>query len=790
MKSLMFIIFFLLNVSAQAQTTPNTQTYFEFLNSPVNTVRNPHARLNVINTAVGGSASRGRASGSDELGGLASHTCSLSAINSYCELALKPAVAPYNSPNARCEASIWYNGVNTNLVALSYTPTGGSEILVPLKSVTGTEYASGYTELACSSGTGVWRLKQITAGTTGTIKYGGYYGPSTRTGKQSDTNTFSAKISETGVITDQTPRAWLTSCSIPGNDASCTFVASTFATAPNCTANVNSAMFGTPTGARTFSITASGFGYNTTVNNSGTQVKTPTIVTCTKTDPASQYTVATVDNFDTKPYPCTPTFTGLGTVTGVDFLCWNRGFERRIKGTVTAGTPTAVSASMTLPNGWLLDQTGLLATAQRTKVGDWWAAQATSQNTPGVNSGPFVLWAQTSVSTSTIQFSLGTANTANTFVSVTGSGMAAAGYVFQLDVTVPIVGGQPAASGLINIDVPVYTVTRLTSGSGTYTPPAGVKWLEVEQCGAGGGGGGGNGTATPGGNGTATTFGTSLLTASGGSGIATASTTVIGGAGGTATVSGSAIPVLIVNGGFGQAGSVGIANAPGGNGGSSYFGGGGAGAAGGGASSSQTICGGGGGGSVTVGGLNTGHGGGAGGYLKAIVPTPTGTYPYAVGVGGAAGTAGANGYSGSSGGRGEIIIKEHYTNFTPALASGLLQRLPGAVTTNGSSPERIERITFGGASAVSNCTSSPCTIEAQSSLTSTVARTGTGVYTMTFTNPWTSKPTCTCTAITIGSKGALCYSAPTTTAANTNVENPSTGPLVDGFVQLICSGPR
>jgi hypothetical protein len=63
------------------------------------------------------------------------------------------------------------------------------------------------------------------------------------------------------------------------------------------------------------------------------------------------------------------------------------------------------------------------------------------------------------------------------------------------------------------------TITRLTTGTGTYTTPSGVKYIIVEMVGGGGGGsGGGLASIGAGGNAGNTTFGTSLHTTSGGNG--------------------------------------------------------------------------------------------------------------------------------------------------------------------------------------------------------------------------------------------------------------------------------
>lgn len=206
------------------------------------------------------------------------------------------------------------------------------------------------------------------------------------------------------------------------------------------------------------------------------------------------------------------------------------------------------------------------------------------------------------------------------------------------------------------------TVTRLTSGSGTYTTPAGVRYLKIKMVG-GGGGGAGNGTAPgAGGNGGTTTFGTSLLTATGGNGGAASSP--LPSTGGTATVNSPAITVQVFGGGAGGGGSGGSASTPGGAGGNSYFGGagpgGGAGQVGIGASANSGSGGSGAGGLASVGG--SAAGGAAGGYLEAILINPSATYPYAVGAGGTFGAAGGGtgAIVGAAGADGVIIIEEVY----------------------------------------------------------------------------------------------------------------------------------
>ena len=212
------------------------------------------------------------------------------------------------------------------------------------------------------------------------------------------------------------------------------------------------------------------------------------------------------------------------------------------------------------------------------------------------------------------------------------------------------------------------TIQKFTSGSGTYTTPAGVKWIEVRMVGGGGGGAGGNGAAaSTGGN---TTFGTTLLVANGGTG---GTSDGPGGTGGTASL-GSGPIGLALQGGYGQGGGswprVGVAYSlsAGGNGGVSCLGGAGGSsndAAGAGATAAIANSGSGGAGGQFVGdaGADTGSGGGgggAGGCVDAIISAPSATYSYAVGALGAHSAGGTAGAAGADGALGFILVTEHY----------------------------------------------------------------------------------------------------------------------------------
>ena len=207
-------------------------------------------------------------------------------------------------------------------------------------------------------------------------------------------------------------------------------------------------------------------------------------------------------------------------------------------------------------------------------------------------------------------------------------------------------------------------VTVYTTGSGTYTTPTGARWLHIRAVGGGGGGGpsgAGGGTSGTGGS---TTFGTTLITCNGGVG---GTDNGGGGAGGAASC-GTAAGIAISGGQGGGAPAGAANNFAGGMGGSSAFGG--AGGSGGGDNAGSPNVGpgngiantGGGGGGAAFVGSYASSGGGAGGYVDAIIASPSATYSYAVGAGGTAAVAGTGtaARAGTTGGSGVIYISAYY----------------------------------------------------------------------------------------------------------------------------------
>jgi hypothetical protein len=314
------------------------------------------------------------------------------------------------------------------------------------------------------------------------------------------------------------------------------------------------------------------------------------------------------------------------------------------------------------------------------------------------------------------------------------------------------------------------TVTKLLSGSGTYTTPAGVTRLEIEMVGGGGGGGGsgaGAGAGITGGN---TTFGTSLLVANGGVGGPISD---YGGVGGTASLGTGPIGIAL-QGGTGAGTSAGSVTTIGGQGASSPFGGGGDSVAGGAGQAAIANTGAGGGGGGGGSGINSGSGGGAGGYVKAVITNPSATYTYSVGGSGAGGTAGTSGTAGGASGSGAIYITEYYqgqnapilTNSITTNAAGAWRHEFGYVTNNGSTC-----VASGGTNFM------------------TASRSGVGTCVITFNSAFSGNSICESNQDLAGASGICNAYSDSATGTNVNCTNNGFG-AADRNFKLTCDGPR
>ena len=220
------------------------------------------------------------------------------------------------------------------------------------------------------------------------------------------------------------------------------------------------------------------------------------------------------------------------------------------------------------------------------------------------------------------------------------------------------ISGAATASTFNSSTLAVPTRQVLTSGT-TYTTPASVRQLRIRMVGGGGGGAGTNGSQNvAGSNGVASSFNSITAAAGSGAPVGTVNVCSPGGAGGTG---GTGSASFRISGGAGSGGVNGVstANMVGGTGGSSAFGGAGIGGflSAGGAGAANSGAGGGGAESNLSNPIVSGSGGGAGEYVELIINSPSATYTYAIGTGGAGGSSTQNGGAGAAG---IIIVDEFY----------------------------------------------------------------------------------------------------------------------------------
>lgn len=285
-----------------------------------NMVKNPSAAKNLNDTLkLGATLSRDTSSG-NKIDGKASFLLDASALNDYLELDL-------HTPNdEQTSGNCGFKGLFKGDARLyrAQILDGSSNVLaqtVPLTNETGfREFRVWY---PCgASGARKVRITQTEAGTAPAINVGKFYYGRMEPGAGTSPNTFSAKVSATGVVSDETPSDWINgNFSISSSvDFNGTFVSGKFNVAPNCVATVNtvSGSAGTQT-IRTFNVTTSTFGV-TSVHTNATTPAAFTLI-CTKT--GSDYVQPAITP-DTPRFPTVQRFTsGSGTYTtpvGVKYI--------------------------------------------------------------------------------------------------------------------------------------------------------------------------------------------------------------------------------------------------------------------------------------------------------------------------------------------------------------------------------------------------------------------------------------------------------------------------------------
>lgn len=123
----------------------------------------------------------------------------------------------------------------------------------------------------------------------------------------------------------------------------------------------------------------------------------------------------------------TPTTQGFGTTTSNECFHARDGEDMLIRCKLTTGTPTAVEARLTIPNGLTSKSTAFIPTIQN--VGQWARGAASASNYGGILIEPNVTY---------VTFGAVYAAAANPFTKLTGSGVSASTELLNITARVPI----------------------------------------------------------------------------------------------------------------------------------------------------------------------------------------------------------------------------------------------------------------------------------------------------------------------------------------------------------------
>ena len=136
----------------------------------------------------------------------------------------------------------------------------------------------------------------------------------------------------------------------------------------------------------------------------------------------------------------TPTWVGLGTTTNSQMFYQQTGAGVRIFGRVTTGTPTAVVASLTLPNSWTIS-----ITSTNALISGFWSINSSSASAVKAGAMNLVDGA------TTVNFVHTDYTTASSpFATLNGNAFAPTSNVVNVDVFIPSVG-QLAGAGTANL---------------------------------------------------------------------------------------------------------------------------------------------------------------------------------------------------------------------------------------------------------------------------------------------------------------------------------------------------
>lgn len=255
--------------------------YVSNISFETNLIKNPSARAhNGFVSVTNATATRDTSAG-NKIDQTASFSVDASAQNGYAEWALNPESDEQTSGN--CGFSGIFKGDGTLYKAQILD--GSNNVLAQTVTLTN---ETGWREFKVwhpcgASGARKVRITQTDAGTAPAINVGKLFYGRMEPGAGVPPNTFTAKVSATGIVSNVTPPGWLTNFSVTDIEfTGTTFKSGLFTQTPNCIAVVDtSSGTGFTYSIRTYNTTTSTIGVSSNSVNATTAA--PFTISCTKT---------------------------------------------------------------------------------------------------------------------------------------------------------------------------------------------------------------------------------------------------------------------------------------------------------------------------------------------------------------------------------------------------------------------------------------------------------------------------------------------------------------------------
>lgn len=254
--------------------------YVSNISFETNLIKNPSARAhNGFVSVTNATATRDTSAG-NKIDQTASFSVDASAQNGYAEWALNPESDEQTSGNCGFSGVFKGNGtlykaqiLNASSVVLAQT--------VVLTNETGWREFKVWHPCGASGARKV-RITQTEAGTAPAINVGRLFYGRMEPGNGVPPNTFIARVSNTGVVTDETGGDWINgNCTQSSGDFTCNFSSGFFTGTPNCIGSLRDSASSDQTMSRVSSDSTSAYAQTKTGAGTGTSIGFT--LTCTKT---------------------------------------------------------------------------------------------------------------------------------------------------------------------------------------------------------------------------------------------------------------------------------------------------------------------------------------------------------------------------------------------------------------------------------------------------------------------------------------------------------------------------